>query len=156
VGPFHGILPHVANIDNRSATVLICKCSLLRNNIPIATHTRNSTAPSLLRYSLVNNASTTPGSPSHSSPRSSTQRSRNTVHRIESCWLSTRPSSVSATCWKLATSPSSQTPSKQQRSSHSRMPAVLVALSRNVSYVGRELGMKSRWLNCRGEHLSHF
>jgi hypothetical protein len=53
VGAFHGILPHVANIDNRSAMVLICKCSLLCNNIPIATHTRNSTAPSLLWYGLV-------------------------------------------------------------------------------------------------------
>jgi hypothetical protein len=56
VGASHGILPHVANIDNRSATVLICKCSLLCNNIPIATHTRNSTAPSLLWYGLVNSA----------------------------------------------------------------------------------------------------
>jgi hypothetical protein len=48
--------PHVANIDNLSATVLIFKCSLLCNNIPIATHTRNSTAPSLLWYGLVNSA----------------------------------------------------------------------------------------------------
>jgi hypothetical protein len=46
--PTCGVLPLVANIDNRSATVLICKCSLLSNNIPIGTHTRNSTAPSLL------------------------------------------------------------------------------------------------------------
>jgi hypothetical protein len=56
VGASHGILPHVANIDNRSATVLVCKCSLLCNNIPIATHTRNSTAPSLLWCGLVNSA----------------------------------------------------------------------------------------------------
>jgi hypothetical protein len=39
VGASNGILPHIANIDNRSATVLICKCSLLCNNIPIATNT---------------------------------------------------------------------------------------------------------------------
>jgi hypothetical protein len=51
-----GILPHVANSDNRSATVLVCKCSLLCNKIPIATHTRNSTAPSLLWYGLVKSA----------------------------------------------------------------------------------------------------
>jgi hypothetical protein len=56
VGAFHGILPHVANVDNQSATVLIYECSLLCNNIPIATHTRNSTAPSLLWYGLVNSA----------------------------------------------------------------------------------------------------
>jgi hypothetical protein len=56
VEAFHGILPHVANIDNRSATVLIYKCSLLCNNISIATHTRNSTAPSLLWYGLVKSA----------------------------------------------------------------------------------------------------
>jgi hypothetical protein len=56
VGAFHGILPQVANIDNRSATVLICKCPLLCNNIPIATHTRNSTALSLLWYGSVNSA----------------------------------------------------------------------------------------------------
>jgi hypothetical protein len=48
VGTFHGILPQVANIDNRTATVLICKCLLLCNNIPIATHTCNSTAPFFL------------------------------------------------------------------------------------------------------------
>jgi hypothetical protein len=53
-GASHRILPHVENIDNRSTTVLICKCSLLCNNIPIATLTRNSTAPSLLWYGLVN------------------------------------------------------------------------------------------------------
>jgi hypothetical protein len=53
VGTSHGILPHVANNDNRSARVLICKCSLLCHNIPTATHTRNSTAPSLLCYGLV-------------------------------------------------------------------------------------------------------
>jgi hypothetical protein len=40
VGAFHGILPHTANIDNRSATVLICKCPLLCNSIPIATTER--------------------------------------------------------------------------------------------------------------------
>jgi hypothetical protein len=62
VGASHGILPHVANIDNRSATVLICKCSLLCNNILIATHTRNSTAPSLLWYGLVNSAQQRTGS----------------------------------------------------------------------------------------------
>jgi hypothetical protein len=56
MGASHGILPHVANIDNRSATVLICKCSLLCNNIAIATHTGNSTAPSLLWYGLVTSA----------------------------------------------------------------------------------------------------
>jgi hypothetical protein len=56
VGAFHGILPHVTNIDNRPSTTLIRKCSLLYNNIPIATHTRNSTAPSLLWYGLVNSA----------------------------------------------------------------------------------------------------
>jgi hypothetical protein len=55
-GTSHGILSHVANIDNRSATGLIYKCSLLCNNIPIATHTRNSTVPSLLWYDLVNSA----------------------------------------------------------------------------------------------------
>jgi hypothetical protein len=38
------------------ATVLICMCSLLCNNIPIAAHTRNSTVPSLLWYGLVNSA----------------------------------------------------------------------------------------------------
>jgi hypothetical protein len=56
VGSSHRILPHVANIDNRPATVLIYKCSLLYNNIRIATHTRNSTTPSLLWYGLVNSA----------------------------------------------------------------------------------------------------
>jgi hypothetical protein len=56
VGASHGILPHVAKICNRFATVLICKCSFLCNNIPIAMHTRNSTAPSLLWYGLVNSA----------------------------------------------------------------------------------------------------
>jgi hypothetical protein len=40
--------PAVPNINKRSATVLICKGSLLCNNITIATHTCNSTAPSLL------------------------------------------------------------------------------------------------------------
>jgi hypothetical protein len=56
VGAFLGILPHVTNIDNRSAKELICKWSLLCKNIFIATHTRNSTAPSLLWYGLVNSA----------------------------------------------------------------------------------------------------
>jgi hypothetical protein len=50
VRAFYGILPHAANIDNRSATVLFCKCPLLCNNIPTETHTRNSTAPSFLLY----------------------------------------------------------------------------------------------------------
>jgi hypothetical protein len=36
VGAFHGIPPHVANIDNRFTTILICKFPLLCNNIPIA------------------------------------------------------------------------------------------------------------------------
>jgi hypothetical protein len=59
VGACHEILPHVVNIDNRSATILICKCSLLCNNIPIATHKRNSTAPSLLWYGLINSTYST-------------------------------------------------------------------------------------------------
>jgi hypothetical protein len=29
VGAFRGTLPHIASIDNRSATVLTCKCSFL-------------------------------------------------------------------------------------------------------------------------------
>jgi hypothetical protein len=61
VGAFHGILPHVVNIDDRSATVLLCKCSLLCNSIPIATHTRNSTVPSLLWYGLVKQHATENG-----------------------------------------------------------------------------------------------
>jgi hypothetical protein len=40
--------PTCCELDNRSATLLICKCSLLCNNIPIATRTRYSTAPSAL------------------------------------------------------------------------------------------------------------
>jgi hypothetical protein len=56
VGAFHGILPQVANIDDRFATVLICRCSLLCNNISIATHTHDSTAPSLLWYDFINSA----------------------------------------------------------------------------------------------------
>jgi hypothetical protein len=34
VGASHGILPHVANIDNRSAAVLLCKSSLLCTTFP--------------------------------------------------------------------------------------------------------------------------
>jgi hypothetical protein len=34
VGASHGIVPHVVNIDNRSATVLICKRPLLCKTFP--------------------------------------------------------------------------------------------------------------------------